>query len=188
MDRDLITTERLELVVLDGPLIDALLADPAGVDRFSVPEGWPDPVDLEHLERWRGLAIDDGGYSPWRARAAVDRTGTFIGHVGFHGPPAAVDIALGDPTFVGRIDPCLSGVVELGYTILEPFRSQGFCTEAVGGLVDWARSTGEVAAVIATVRTDNAPSLAVLQRVGGFERIGTCRDGDDDEFVFRRDL
>jgi RimJ/RimL family protein N-acetyltransferase len=45
-----------------------------------------------------------------------------------------------------------------------------------------------VAAVIACVRPDNSASLAVLDRLGGFEQIGACRDGDDDELVFRLDL
>lgn len=188
MTSDMVRTERLRLPVLDIGLIDALLDDPATVEEFSLPSGWPDPADLAHLMRWRTLAAADGGSSPWRARAVVDGTGTFIGHAGFHGPPKPVAEALDDPTFEGQVDPCPSGVVEIGYTILTPFRSIGFATEAAAGLIDWAGATGLVGAVIACVRPDNGSSMAVLDRLGGFERIGRCRDGDADELVFRRNL
>lgn len=174
--------------MLDLVLIDSLLDDPGRTDRFSVPDDWPDADDLAHLHRWRGLAEEDGGYSPWRARAVVDGEGTFVGHAGFHGPPVEIEVALADPTYMGAVDPCSGGVVEIGYTILGPFRSRGFASEAAAGLIGWAHTTGEVAAVIATVRPDNAPSLAVLDRLGGFEPIGFCRGGDHDERVFRRDL
>jgi ribosomal-protein-alanine N-acetyltransferase len=188
VDSDLIRTARLELRVIDRALIDGLLEDPAGVDRFSVPSGWPDPDGIAHLERWRALASGDGWRGRWRARALVDSSGTLVGHAGFHGPPVELAVALDDPTFVGRIDSCAGGVVEIGYTVLDSFRLQGFASEAVAGLIGWAGSTGDVAAVIACVRPDNAASLAVLDRLGGFEIIGSCRDGDDDELVFRLDL
>ena len=59
----------------------------------------------------------------------------------------------------------------------------------MAALVDWAFATGAVSTVLAAVAEDNGASLAVLARVGGFDRIGTCRDDDGAlEIVFRRDL
>ena len=59
----------------------------------------------------------------------------------------------------------------------------------MAALVDWAFTNGAVSTVLAAVAVDNAASLAVLDRVGGFDRIGTCRDDDGNlEVVLRRDL
>ena len=171
-----IRTGRLVLEVLDLERIDALLVAPAG---------WSDD---DHLRRWRDLAIEDGGSSAWRARSVTTRDGTIVGHVGFHGPPVPLDEALADPTFVGSIDPSDSGAVEVGYTIFESFRRRGYAVEAVAALLRWAESTGEVGAVIACVEPRNAASRAVLDRLGGFTRIGTCSDDGTDELVFRRNL
>lgn len=185
---DVIVTDRLRLVVLDRALLDSLATDPSGVRAFSVPAGWPDEDGMDHLERWRGLAEVDGGSSPWRARAAVDADGVFVGHAGFHGPPVPIGDALDDPTYEGLVEPCDGGAVEIGYTILAVKRGRGYATEAAAGLVEWASGTGEVGVVIACVRPDNIASLKVIERVGGFREIGRCQDGDDDEIVYRRDL
>lgn len=173
-----IRTRRLVLEVLDLTRIDALLAAPAG---------WPDD-DVDHLRRWRGLAMSDGGTSDWRAWSVTTNDDTIVGHVGFHGPPATVVEALSDPTYVGTIEPCEAGVVEVGYTIFEPFRRNGYVVEALTALLDWARSTNRVGAVIACVEPTNDASLAVLARLGGFSMIGTCSDDGTVEHVYRRDV
>ncbi len=150
-----------------------------------MPVGWPDAHDRSNVRRWHELAENEGA-SPWRARAIV-AAGTMVGHAGFHGPPVAIGVALADPTFVGSITPCAGGVVELGYTVFAGHRRQGYAAEAAAGLVEWAFGTGSVDAVIATVGVDNEASHRVLARVGGFARIGTCRDERGDEVVYRRD-
>jgi RimJ/RimL family protein N-acetyltransferase len=183
-----ISTERLRLVVLDSALLAQLASDPSEVCEFSVPEGWPDADGRAHVERWRRLAEADGGSSPWRARAVVDAHDVFVGHAGFHGPPVPVVDALDDPTFEGTAEPIDATAVEIGYTILAANRRRGYAAEAAAGLMAWAEATGEVGAVIASVRPDNQASLAVLAGLGGFRQIGTCSDGDDDEIVLRRNL
>ncbi len=185
---DLILTERLRLPVLDRWLLDALATDPSTIETFRLPADWPDADGKEHLDRWRRLAEIDGGSSPWRARAVVDGSATFVGHAGFHGPPVTIETALDDPTFEGVVEPVDGRAVEIGYTILPDWRGRGYATEAVRGLIGWADATGEVATVIACVRPDNAASRAVLERVGGFRQIGSCRDGDTTELVLRHDL
>jgi RimJ/RimL family protein N-acetyltransferase len=55
--------------------------------------------------------------------------------------------------------------------------------------VSWAQGTGEVGAVLAAVASDNTPSVRVLERVGGFIEIGTCRSEDGvTEVVYRREI
>ncbi len=188
MDGIAIRTERFELPLFELSLIEALLDEPSTVSALSVPAGWPDLDGRAHLERWHRLATADRGASPWRARAVVDHDRQLVGHVGFHGPPMPIERALDDPTFSGRVDPCAGGAVEIGYTVFPGARSNGVATEAAQGLLDWARSTGDVGAVLACVRPSNQRSLAVLARLGGFELIGRCRDDEHDELVLRRDL
>jgi ribosomal-protein-alanine N-acetyltransferase len=69
------------------------------------------------------------------------------------------------------------------------YRHRGYATEAVRALIGWAQGTGEVGAVLASVATDNTSSVRVLERVGGFIEIGTCRsDNGELEVVYRRDI
>lgn len=125
---DPIVTARLDLRVIDLPLVERLLDAPQAIDRPSVPEGWPDEDGRVHLGRWRGLLLEDGGPSPWRARTVVDRAGTLVGHAGFHGPPQPIEGALSDPTYAGAIDACVGGAVEVGYTILPSHRRRGLAS------------------------------------------------------------
>lgn len=70
-----------------------------------------------------------------------------VGHAGFHLPPDA------------------SGTVEIGYTIAPDHRGQGYATELVRGLLDFARARG-VRTVQACTAPDNVASQAVLARAG----------------------
>ena len=76
-----------------------------------------------------------------------------IGNRGFKGPP-------GD-----------QGTVEIGYSLLPPYRNKGYTTEAVQALVSWAFGHPEVTRVIAEARPGNAASVRVLQKAG-FNEVG----------------
>src|SRR5262245_50277039 len=109
--------------------------------------------------------------------------------VGFHCPPRPLAIALDDPTFVGEREPGIDGVVEIGYTIFPDQRGRGYATEAVTALVDWAAQSSEVRVVLAAIVRGNDASVRVLERVGGFVELGTCRNDDGEvEVVYRRDV
>lgn len=71
---------------------------------------------------------------------------------------------VGDAGFKGR--PTNNRVVEIGYGILTGAQKQGYGTEAVNGLIDWAFQTGEVTQVIAECKKDNVASIKVLEKVG----------------------
>jgi ribosomal-protein-alanine N-acetyltransferase len=58
------------------------------------------------------------------------------------------------------------GEAEIGYGIGEAYQRQGYMTEAVRLIVDWAFRTGRCKAVTAETRPDNIPSQRVLQKIG----------------------
>ncbi|NCB09993.1 MAG: N-acetyltransferase [Bacteroidia bacterium] len=65
-------------------------------------------------------------------------------------------------------DLCFSGVpddngeIELGYGIHEDFRNNGFMTEAVDGIIQWAKNQPSVKAIIASTEKENVASFTVL--------------------------
>jgi len=65
-------------------------------------------------------------------------------------------------------DLCFSGVpddngeIELGYGIHEGFRNNGFMTEAIDGIIQWAKNQPSVKAIIASTEKENVASFTVL--------------------------
>ena len=111
-----------------------------------------------------------------------------IGHAGFHLPPQPLSDALADPTFEGECDDPSRSAVEVGYTIFPEHRRRGYATEVLRSLVTWAWRTSDVHTILASVADGNAASVGVLDRVGGFRIIGSCRDSDGArELVYRLD-
>ena len=94
-----------------------------------------------------------------------------VGHAGFHGPPGTSASQKPD-------------AVEIGYTIFEPYRGNGYATEAALALIDWARSERGIEIVIASVSPTNVASLAIVRRLG-FVQTGTQWDDEDgEELIF----
>lgn len=62
-----------------------------------------------------------------------------------------------------------NGYVEIGYSTQPKFRVQGYMTEAIGAMVNWAFTFPEVTAVIAETREDNIPSIKALKKNGFYE-------------------
>ena len=56
--------------------------------------------------------------------------------------------------------------MEVGYSLLQPYRNKGYTTEAVNGLVSWAFRHPQVTRVIAEARPGNTASVRVLQKAG----------------------
>ncbi|HEY8297980.1 MAG TPA: GNAT family N-acetyltransferase [Candidatus Baltobacteraceae bacterium] len=76
---------------------------------------------------------------------------------------------VGDVIFRGP--PNDRGEIEIGYGMYAEFRNRGVMTEAVAGMLGWARARADVTTVTATTRPDNDASMAVLRK-NGFERDG----------------
>ena len=70
----------------------------------------------------------------------------------------------GDGGFKGR--PNGAGEVEIGYALVPEYRDRGLATEAARGLVRWAFSHPEVAAVRAETLPDGHASIRVLEKLG----------------------
>lgn len=83
-------------------------------------------------------------------------------------------IDLKDGTHIG--DLCFKGIgdnasTEIGYGISDGFRRQGFATEAVNALVNWALSQPCIQCVEAEAEENNIGSQRVLEKCG-FTRTG----------------
>lgn len=76
---------------------------------------------------------------------------------------------VGDICIVG--EPNENGEIEIGYGTYEEFRKKGFMTEAVGGIIAWARTQSNVMAIIASTEKENIASFTVLLK-NNFIKIG----------------
>lgn len=172
-----IRSGRVDLVALPAPFLDALLAgrpaEAGSLVGVSVPDGWPDEHDARFLRLRAEQMRTDPGRVEWLVRAVALREPgrPMIGHAGFHGPPG----------INGLRNP---NAVEVGYTIFEPHRGRGYATEAARALIDWARAEHGIRHFIASVAPANAPSLALVRRLG-FVQTGSQWDEEDgEELVF----
>ncbi|MEU2712399.1 GNAT family N-acetyltransferase [Streptomyces sp. NPDC007205] len=91
--------------------------------------------------------------------------GRAIGGMGFHGVPDE------------------DGRVEIGYDLVEGARGQGYATEALRALADWALAREDVGSLFATVERDNTASQAVVGRAG-FTQVSD--EGDEFAYELRR--
>jgi RimJ/RimL family protein N-acetyltransferase len=162
-----IATERLELVWLSPPLVEAILDGSRDDLGFEVPNDWPD----EHDRRFLAFRLRQMGDEPARGRWLVRgivlaETRELIGHVGFHGPPGINSLKAPD-------------AVEVGYTIFAEHRRQGYAGEAVRALLDWARTEG-IHRFVASVGPENEPSQKLVRRLG-FVEVGRHWDDEDGE-------
>ena len=150
-------TKRLELVAGTVDLIRAEISDQ---DRFAallearVHPTWAQERDYQELMGSMAQRIEDApaetGWWSWYfvLRNRVTGSRVLIGNGGFKGPPDD------------------EGNVEIGYSLLPPYRNKGYTTEAVQALVSWAFEHPEVERVIAEARPGNTASVRVLHKVG----------------------
>ncbi|MFJ9560089.1 GNAT family N-acetyltransferase [Streptomyces fuscichromogenes] len=84
--------------------------------------------------------------------------GRAVGGMGFHSAPDE------------------EGRVEIGYDLAEAARGNGYATEALRALADWALARDDVRTLFATVEAANTPSQAVVTRAG-FTRVSEDEEG-----------
>ena len=167
-----IRTERLELVSMSVPFLEALGRRDVEAATREIGAAVPPwlPEQLEHFVQYRLATLRvDPSARPWLGRALVlPQAGggrRVIGTAGFHAPPDA------------------EGRVEVGYRVDPAYRRQGYAIEAVRGLFDWAAAHG-VHRFIASISPDNEPSLSLASRLG-FRQVGQQVDEiDGPELVF----
>jgi RimJ/RimL family protein N-acetyltransferase len=127
--------------------------------------------ELENFLKFRlGQLAVDPTVHPWLGRAMVlteaDGSRRVIGSIGFHGPPDD------------------RGRLEVGYSVDPDYRRQGYASESVKALFDWAHREHGITRFVASISPDNEPSLR-LTAAYGFQKVGEQMDDIDGlEYVF----
>jgi ribosomal-protein-alanine N-acetyltransferase len=152
-------TERLRLIPASPETLEAELEGPVSLGRVlgvAVPANWPPELyDSDATSFTLGRLRDHPEEQGWwlyyfaESNAAGEQV---VGCGGFKGPPA-------------------SGVVEIGYSVLDQFRRRGYASEATEALCRRAFGTPGVSAVAAETLPELVPSTGVLNRCG-FTLIG----------------
>mgnify|MGYP006283435661 CR=1 FL=1 len=160
-----ISTDRLEVHYVLPSEYQQLMANPSDpalwVNRgFANPYGYfvhePGPLRFRYP-----LVLADPSKAPYLLRVAVLRDAAeIIGGAGFHDAPDE------------------AGMIEIGFTILEPFRRQGFGLELLHGMWRWVIEQPNVRTLRYTVSPDNSASQHII-RMLGFTHVGVQIDEED---------
>lgn len=158
-------TNRLQLVAGTVEIAEAEISDLESFARLlevPTPQVWPPPLNDEQsqkyfLESLRSSGSEDAGWNLWFCILREPRA--LVGVAGFKGAPRA-------------------GVAEIGYSMLETHQRNGYCTEAVNALIDWAFAHRELESVIAHTLRELIPSIRVMEKCGlVFAGEGPIEDG-----------
>ena len=156
---DLFETERLVLSGWRMDQLDDLMAlhGNPNIARYLTAAGkpWTEEQARTALASWIEL-FETRQLGKLRLRRKSD--GEFVGRAGFGIHP---------PT----------GEAEIGYALLEAHHGQGYAKEAASALRDWYFRTKSEDHFIGMADTRNAPSLAVLLKIG-MERTHVEYDAD----------
>ncbi|MDC8832398.1 GNAT family N-acetyltransferase [Alteromonas gilva] len=151
---------RIRLRRLTRHDIDFILAVTSDAEwlKFIGDRGVNDSVGAQQYISASGDSFADSGYGLWVVETEQVAGDSRIGLCGFIRRP-----------FLAYPD--------LGYAFLPHGRGQGFATEAVQLVLNWARDTIRCQRVSAICRSDNTASVRLLTRVG-FTRIGQLYQPD----------
>jgi RimJ/RimL family protein N-acetyltransferase len=179
-DITLIQSERLDLIPMTPPFLEACLAGDLATAThlldLTMPPDWLQAQWLMQLSLDQLLQNRD--LQPWLLRAiGLREQRVMIGHIGFHSQPG--------PDYLRDVAP---DGVEFGYTIFAPFRRQGYATEACDALMNWVHQIHLVRRFVVSISPDNVPSLRIAQHFG-FRKVGTQIDEEDGpEDIFVREI
>ena len=148
-----INTERLELVALDARQMSLWLGDLIQLEK-----------ELNCTYKAEVLEGDFLRIVEGQAKLTEENAAEYYWHSFWF------MIRKGDRTVVGSADfkkgPNEKGEVEIGYGLGKEFEHNGYMTEAVKAMCDWAKHQPKVNSVIAETLLDNQPSQNVLTRCG----------------------
>jgi RimJ/RimL family protein N-acetyltransferase len=127
-------------------------------------------LSAEEAETLHAGTLPEGWrYSPaYPLPDTQDGVGLFLRHgnreFGFHYVLRREDdVVIGEIGFVGQPE---GGAVMIGYAIAPEARRQGYATEAIVAVTEWALAQPEVEQVRAQTLPDNEPSIRALLRAG----------------------
>ncbi len=168
-----ICTKRLKLVPLDNYLLSIWLNDGREAMEEAMGLSYSDWLKDEFVkeETMQGLKnfwfpqtnsffIDFFWYTTWEV-ILTDKN-LSIGNLGFSGFPD------------------LEGKTTVGYFIQKEYRNNGFATESLQGLIDWAKSEPALKVILAKTDFFNLPSQSVLINTG-FKQV----DSDKSDLVHK---
>ena len=148
----MLETPRLTLIPLTLDQLYLYIADNYRLEQaISIKKGYRTPVEptrsiVTHftIPRLKDAALDPLFHTMW---LAIDREKQqFVAEAKFKGEP--------DET----------GSIEIGYGTYPTLRRQGYMTEMVRGLVDWAKQQPYVERIVADTETQNIASQKVLEK------------------------
>jgi [ribosomal protein S5]-alanine N-acetyltransferase len=159
-----IDTQRLELLPCslevaqatinkDKPLLEKLLT-------AYVSDDWYETEVQDFLPKYTDMLKTDPsqlGYGVWLMIRTDDST--LVGDLAFGGKQEGED------------------TLEIGYEVLTPYRNQGYATEAVEALVNFAFTQLETLRIIAHTPEDNIASIRVVEKLG-MQNVGTVTVSD----------
>lgn len=146
--RNEVKTQRLRIVPLTTAQMEAL-AKHSQTDNH---------MEAAIREMYNGCVAhpnDRLWYTNWQIQ--LRSNGTSVGSLCFKGAPK-------------------NGAVEIGYGIDKPFQKQGYATEAVKGVMEWAFAQQGVYFVTAETEKENLASIQVLEN-NGFSYAGEGAEG-----------
>ena len=170
-----LATAHLELIAATP---ETAIAETTGEPQWwrrlgaSGPASWPPPLNDADALRWfaESIAIDPEGVG-WYTWYVLERDAPaprrLIGNAGFTGRPDA------------------HGSAEIGYSLLPPHQRQGYGTELVGALIEWAFAHRDVQRVMAETYPDFIASVRVLEK-NGFRIAGRAVRPGAIRFELRR--
>lgn len=165
-----IETPRLILRVLPPAALAALVArNRAAASRAAGCDLTDFPEEEIAIADWRLKDLQqDPRYLPWSLRAmALKPNLAFVGHFNFHTRP--------DPDYLRELSP---GSVEFGYFVMPAYRRRGLAQEAASAMMDWAHKAQGIGRFVVSVSPENAPSVAMVRKMG-FAPIGNHIDDED---------
>ncbi len=143
-------------------LTDRLVLRRFGLEDLDAFQSYRTDPEVARLQGWEPMSIEE-------ARAYLaEQSGRMLGPAGEWLQVAITRRDSG--LLIGDLGLCVidetAGIVEIGYTVARMGQGQGHATEAVTAIVDTLLAPGRFAAIVATTDARNAPSLALLRRLG----------------------
>ena len=149
-------TERLIAVAATLEMADAELCDRTKLEYLvgaKFPANWPPPLNDENSMKWFQQYLksnpDDVGWAVWYFCLKMPDKSLYV---------------IGGGGFKGKADE--TGIVEIGYSIMEDRHRNGYAPEAVTALTVWAFKNPKVKKVVAQTFPELLPSIKVLQKCG----------------------
>lgn len=146
-------TERLELIPLEAEQLRLLTDDLPTLERELRFKYAAEPLEghfLDIVKAQQKITAEDPEnfcfHSFWMIVRKSDRV--VVGSADFKAPPDA------------------DGRTEIGYGLGKEFEKNGYMTETVAAMCEWAAEKGGVSHVIAETEKDNLPSQNILLRCG----------------------